>query len=206
MVIQTDDAPRQTAWTTEEEIALAKGWRAISENSQHGNSRKKDGFWCEVLVYIESKTKQEGEWSRRRRLRSKGNDGVPFKFRHCLDVLKDSPKFQEIAFPNFNQGSEGSSKRHKSSGSSSFNTESGDASINLNNIVVDDDEVQEIRRPEGRDKARAAAKNKRSKASGLSTMNDDALARLVVNEMTTAEVEQREAFIKLKMKAVECRE
>ncbi|GJZ27790.1 hypothetical protein Tco_0572437 [Tanacetum coccineum] len=41
---QTDDAPRQIAWTTEEEIMLAKGWCAISENSQRGNARKKDGF------------------------------------------------------------------------------------------------------------------------------------------------------------------
>ncbi|GJX60842.1 hypothetical protein Tco_0292232 [Tanacetum coccineum] len=132
--------------------------------------------------------------------------GVPFRYRHCWDVLKDSPKFQEIAFPNFNQGSEGSSKRHKSSGSSSFNTESGDASINLNTTVADEDEVQEIRRPGGRDKARAAAKNKGSKASGSSTMNDDALARLMVNEMTSAEVQQREAFMELKRREVECRE
>ncbi|GKB88127.1 hypothetical protein Tco_0960399 [Tanacetum coccineum] len=55
------------------------------------------------------------------------------------------------------------------------------------------------------DKARAAAKNKGSRASGSSTMNDDALAKLVVNEMTTAEVEQREAFIELKRREVECR-
>ncbi|GKG53955.1 hypothetical protein Tco_0557478, partial [Tanacetum coccineum] len=46
----------------------------------------------------------------------------------------------------------------------------------------------------GRDKARTAAKKKESKASTSSTMNDDALARLVVNEMTAAEVEQRETF------------
>nr|GEV72268.1 hypothetical protein [Tanacetum cinerariifolium] len=114
--------------------------------------------------------------------------------------------FQDIPFSNLNQGSHGSSKRHKSSGSSSFNTESGDASINLNNTVVDDDEVKKIRRPGGMDKARAAAKNKGSKASTSSTMNDDALARLVVNEMTAAKVEQREAFIELKMREVECRE
>ncbi|GKC98492.1 hypothetical protein Tco_1168767 [Tanacetum coccineum] len=126
--IQTDDAPRQIAWTTEEEIALAKGWRAVSENSQHGNMRKKDGFWCEVMAYIESKTKQEG-------------------------VRK-------------------------------FDDQGG----------------------RGRDKARAAAKNKGSKASGSSTMNDDALARLMVNEMTSAEVQQREAFIELKKREVECRE
>ncbi|GKB51922.1 hypothetical protein Tco_0902675 [Tanacetum coccineum] len=58
----------------------------------------------------------------------------------------------------------------------------------------------------GRDKARAAAKNKRSKALGSSTKNDDALARLMVNEMTSVEVQQREAFIKLKRREVECRE
>ncbi|GJS84222.1 hypothetical protein Tco_0750763 [Tanacetum coccineum] len=33
--IESDDAPRQTAWTTEEEIALAKGWLAVSENNKH---------------------------------------------------------------------------------------------------------------------------------------------------------------------------
>ncbi|GKF63149.1 reverse transcriptase domain-containing protein [Tanacetum coccineum] len=132
--------------------------------------------------------------------------GLPFKFCHCWDVLKDSPKLQEIAFPNFNQGSEGSSKRHKSSGSSSFNTESRDTSINLNTTGADEDEVQEIRRPAGRDKARAAAKNNGSKASGSSTMNDDALARFMVNEMTSVEVQQRDAFMELKRREVECRE
>nr|GEW96707.1 hypothetical protein [Tanacetum cinerariifolium] len=205
--IQTNDAPRQTAWTTDKEIELAKGWCAIFENSQHGNARKKDDFWCEVLAYIGSKTKQKDrqtydmvveKWKTCARLRDKAraaaknktskasgsstmNDDalarfcgvygtvmrmaqesgagdedyvqkamlhyehetrVPFRYRHCWDVLKDSPKFQEIAFPNFNQ----------------------------------------------RDKVRAAAKNKGSKASGSSTMNDDALARLMVNEMTSDKV------------------
>ncbi|GJY76387.1 hypothetical protein Tco_0481503 [Tanacetum coccineum] len=54
----------------------------------------------------------------------------------------------------------------------------------------------------GRDKA----KNKWSKASGSSTMNDDALARLMVTEMTAAEVAQREKFMELKRREVECRE
>ncbi|GKE34238.1 hypothetical protein Tco_1453560, partial [Tanacetum coccineum] len=57
---QTDDAPRQIAWKTDEEIALAKGWKSISENSERGNKRKKDGFLVEVIEYIESKTKMEG--------------------------------------------------------------------------------------------------------------------------------------------------
>ncbi|GKB71071.1 hypothetical protein Tco_0932483 [Tanacetum coccineum] len=106
----------------------------------------------------------------------------------------------------FRYRSDESSKRHKSSGSSSFNTEFGDTSINLNTTVADEDEVQEIRRPSGRDKARAATKNKGSEASGSSTMNDNALARLMVNEMSSAEVQQREAFMELKRREVECRE
>ncbi|GKF03412.1 hypothetical protein Tco_0030335, partial [Tanacetum coccineum] len=68
--------------------------------------------------------------------------------------------------------------------------------------VDDEDDVQEIRRPEGRDKAQ----NKGFKASGSSTMNDDALARLMVTEMTVAEVAQREKFMELKRREVECRE
>ncbi|GJZ21357.1 hypothetical protein Tco_0558396, partial [Tanacetum coccineum] len=50
----------------------------------------------------------------------------------------------------------------------------------------------------------AAAKNKGSKASASSTMNDDALTKLVVTEMTATEVEQREKFIELKRREVEC--
>ncbi|GJW83344.1 hypothetical protein Tco_0156489, partial [Tanacetum coccineum] len=184
---------QQIAWTTEEEIALAKGWKAVSENNERGNTRKKDGFWVEVMEYMESKTKMEGrqtydmesragdeDYVQKAMIHYQAETGPPFKFRHCWDVLKDK---------------------------------SGDASINRNSIVVgddevvaDDDEVQEIRRPVGRDKARAAAKNKGSKVSASSTMNDDALARLVVNEMTSAEVEQREKFIELKRREVECRE
>ncbi|GKD99577.1 hypothetical protein Tco_1387561 [Tanacetum coccineum] len=55
-----EEMGEQIAWTTEEEIALAKGWVAVSENSKHSNARKQDGFWCEVLKYIKSKIKQVG--------------------------------------------------------------------------------------------------------------------------------------------------
>ncbi|GKA85615.1 hypothetical protein Tco_0807269 [Tanacetum coccineum] len=54
----------------------------------------------------------------------------------------------------------------------------------------------------GRDKA----KNKGSKASGSSTMNDDALNRLMVTELRAVEVAQREKFMELKRREVECRE
>ncbi|GJX74382.1 hypothetical protein Tco_0312977 [Tanacetum coccineum] len=156
-VTQTEPAPRQTAWTTEEEIVLAKGWHSVSENSERGNARKKDGFWVVVFEYVESETKQKGtscvwteEWSEDEDYYSKAmisliECGLPFKFCHCW--------------------------RHKSSGSSSFNAESRDASINLNNIVNDEDDVQEIRRPEGQ----GQSKNKGLKLSGrYSNYDDDA--------------------------------
>nr|GEW16813.1 hypothetical protein [Tanacetum cinerariifolium] len=64
---------------------------------------------------------------------------------------------------------------------------SREASINMNVDVGDDgkDEVREIRRPIGRDKAKDAMKKKGPRASGLSSMNDEALTRLMVSEMTT---------------------
>ncbi|GKE84517.1 hypothetical protein Tco_1558259 [Tanacetum coccineum] len=100
------------------------------------------------------------------------------------------------------------SMRHKSSGSSSFNTESVESSINQNTNVGDnnEDEVQEIRRPEGMDKARATRKNKGSKAPGSLYVNEDALARLMVTEMIAQEKEQRGKFLEIKRKEVKCRE
>nr|GEX44871.1 hypothetical protein [Tanacetum cinerariifolium] len=188
-VNQAEPAPRQTAWTIEEEIALAKGWRSIFENSEHGNARKKDSFWVEVLEYVESKTEKEGrrtnvmrmaqesgagdeDYIQNEMIHYQAECGLLFKFLHCWEVLKDSPKFQEIAFPNFNQGSQGSSKRHKSSG---------------NSMTI----------------GQGQSENKGSQASGSSTMNDDALARLMVTKMTATEVAQRGTFMELKMREVE---
>nr|GFB21992.1 hypothetical protein [Tanacetum cinerariifolium] len=41
---QSADAPRQSPWTTEEEIALCKGWLAVFENSKDANAKKQSGF------------------------------------------------------------------------------------------------------------------------------------------------------------------
>ncbi|GJX70114.1 inositol-tetrakisphosphate 1-kinase [Tanacetum coccineum] len=124
------------------------------------------------------------------------------------EILKDSPKWMQSEVLKFAAKSRGGSKRYKSSGSSSFNTESEEASINLNANVGDDeeDEVQKIRRPMGRDKAKDAAKKKGSRASGSSSMNDEALARLMVTEMASQEKEERLAFLEIKRREVECRE
>nr|GEU85579.1 hypothetical protein [Tanacetum cinerariifolium] len=122
---------------------------------------------------------------------------------NILDFVhsNDMPHLHNMIF----QWPEGGSKKHKASGSSSFNKESGDASINLNTNVVDEDDVQEIRLSGGRDKARADGKNKGSKTSGSSTMNGDALARLMVTEMTAQEKPERLAFMEIKRRDVEYR-
>nr|GEV46037.1 hypothetical protein [Tanacetum cinerariifolium] len=163
-VNQTEPAPRQTAWTTEEEIMLAKGWRSVFENIARGNARKKDGFWVEVLEYIESKTKQEG----RRTydvVVGKWKVARPAVVRFCgiySNVMRmaqesgagDEDYIQKAMIHYQAECSQGSSKRQNSSGSSSFNAESGDASMNLNNTINNEDDVQEIRRPDGRDKSK----------------------------------------------------
>nr|GFA65766.1 hypothetical protein [Tanacetum cinerariifolium] len=209
--------PESSITHHEEEIALWKDWLADSENSKDGNAKKQSGFWVEVLKYIESKTKQysrrtydmksgagDEDYVQRPMIHYEIETVTPFKHRHYWDILKDRLKWQERALST---GS-GGSKRHKSSGSSSFNTESGEQSINLNTIFcdTDEDEVQEIR-PEGRDKARAAARKKKgSKSTGSSNVNEDALAKLMVTEMTAQEKEERLAFFDIKMRKVECRE
>ncbi|GKC71168.1 hypothetical protein Tco_1117051 [Tanacetum coccineum] len=200
-MIQSDDAPWQIAWTIEEEIALAKGWVAVSKNNKYGNARKEHGFWCEESGAFDE------DYINKELNHYQVKTGNTFKHRHCWEILKDNSKWITQKLLKFTTKSEEGNKRHKSSDSSSFNTESGDASINLNTNVGDngEDEVQEIRRIVDRDKTRAAAKNKGSKALRSSTMNDDALARLLVTEMITQKKEERLAFIEIKMRKVECR-
>ncbi|GKB17315.1 hypothetical protein Tco_0851238 [Tanacetum coccineum] len=76
-------------------------------------------------------------------------------------------------------------KRYKRPGSSSFNTESGDARINLNVDVGDDneDEVQAVERPMGMDKAKGLKKKGARVSGSSSSMNDEALARLMVSDL-----------------------
>ncbi|GJX28376.1 hypothetical protein Tco_0236455 [Tanacetum coccineum] len=143
------------------------------------------GYWQELnplespVEQVATSPPKKKKPSRARQKRTMLKVGFPF-LKTTSMVLKDSPKWKEIALPSIN-----------------LNTNVGDN---------DEDEVQEIRRPGGRDKARAAGKNKGSKASGSSAMNDDALTRLMVTEMTTQKKEERLAFIEIKKRKVECRE
>nr|GEU63117.1 hypothetical protein [Tanacetum cinerariifolium] len=133
-IVRNEDAPRCTLWTNEEEIALRKGWVHVSEYSAKGNARKTDGFWTEVLDYLGKK---------------KINPVVERTI--CL-------KWWEQVVPKYSYPND--AKKSKTSGSSSFNTESNDASFNLNFDAGDEDEneVQEIPRSMGRDKARGSKK------------------------------------------------
>ncbi|GKC50027.1 hypothetical protein Tco_1072772 [Tanacetum coccineum] len=67
----------------------------------------------------------------------------------------------------------------------SFNTESGDARINLNVDVGDDneDEVQAVERPMGMDKAKGLKKKGARVSGSSSSTNEEALARLMVSEL-----------------------
>nr|GEY40208.1 hypothetical protein [Tanacetum cinerariifolium] len=114
----------------------------------HGQTRNK--------LRLRSSNVRYGEWEMEEGAPSRGlvyeaEAGTTFKLRHGWEILKGSPKWMQ---------------------------KSGEASINQNADVGDDeeDEVQEIRRPVGRDKAKDAAQNKGSGASGSSSMNDEAFS------------------------------
>ncbi|GJZ33907.1 hypothetical protein Tco_0579343 [Tanacetum coccineum] len=106
-------------------------------------------------------------------------------------------------------------KRSKVFRSSLFNRESGDASINLNVDTGDDDEddVHELPRPIGRDKDKGLKKKGVGSSGSSSSMNDEALARLMVSELATQtesamamKKEECAAFLEIKRKDVTCRE
>nr|GFD52866.1 hypothetical protein [Tanacetum cinerariifolium] len=58
----------------------------------------------------------------------------------------------------------------------------------------------------GQGQRERCCEKKGSRASGSSSTNDEALARLMVTEMASQEKEERLAFLKIKMREVECRE
>ncbi|GJS26393.1 zinc finger BED domain-containing protein RICESLEEPER 2-like protein [Tanacetum coccineum] len=130
---------------------------------------------------------------------------------HCWEGLKISPKWLKQVVPKYSK----SSKKRKTSGSSLFNTESGDASINLNVDAGDDDEneVQEIPRTMGRDKARGSKKKGVGSSGSSMNMNDETLARLMVSELATQTAsaiamkkDERAAYFEIKKREVELRE
>ncbi|GKB38396.1 retrovirus-related pol polyprotein from transposon TNT 1-94, partial [Tanacetum coccineum] len=139
--------------------------------------------------------------------------GVPFTLRHCWEILKKSPKWWEQVVPKYSNPN--AAKKSKTSGSSSFNTESGDASFNLNVDAGDEDEneVQEIPRTMGRDRARGSKKKGAGSSGSSVNINDEALARLMVSELATQTAsivamkkEKCTAYMEIKRREVDLRE
>ncbi|GJU68253.1 zinc finger BED domain-containing protein RICESLEEPER 2-like protein [Tanacetum coccineum] len=155
----------------EEEVALCKGWVHVSENSVVGNARKECQFW--IRDYFTTTL-----------LHYDVEFGVPFTLRHYWEVLRKSLKWIDSEVLKFDEKKK-DVKRYNTSGSSSFNTESGDASINLSVDVGDneEDEVHKLARPMGRDKAKVLKKKATRSSGSSSSMNEEALARLMLFEL-----------------------
>ncbi|GJZ41248.1 hypothetical protein Tco_0588134 [Tanacetum coccineum] len=132
--IQSDDAPRQIPWTTKVGLPFLK----TSSMTVRPAVIRFCGVYGNVMRLALESGAEDEYYVQRAMIHYQAETGLPFKFRHCWDLLKDSPKWKEIALLNFNTGCEGCSKRHKSSGSIPFNTKSGDVSINLNTSVADE--------------------------------------------------------------------
>ncbi|GKA34441.1 gamma-glutamyltranspeptidase 1 [Tanacetum coccineum] len=183
----------------------------------HGPMRKKlrcvnDGFTYLKIVPKDSGAGDE-DYFNKALLDYEVKFGVPFTLRHSWEILKKSPKWWEQVVPKYSNPNV--AKKSKTSGSSSFNTESGDASFNLNVDAEDEDEneVKEIPRTMGKDKARGS-KKKGVGASGSSVnINDEAFAMLMVSELATQtqsivamKKEERDVYMEIKRREVDLRE
>ncbi|GJY80796.1 hypothetical protein Tco_0493547 [Tanacetum coccineum] len=115
---------------------------------------------------------------------------VPFTLRHCWEVLRHSPKWWDQEVLKF-LTNKNDAKRSKKFGSSSFNTKFEDAM----------------------DKAKGLKKKVAGSSGSSSSMNDEALARLMLSELPTQnktvmamKKEECAAFLEIKRREVECRE
>ncbi|GJV91710.1 ALP1-like protein [Tanacetum coccineum] len=97
---------------------------------------------CEVKRgrWLQESRASDADYYTRALMDYEAETGTTFKLRHCWEILKDSPKWMQSELLKFTAKYRGGSKIYKSSGSSSFNTESGEASIHLNANVGYDDE------------------------------------------------------------------
>ncbi|GKB38106.1 hypothetical protein Tco_0883048 [Tanacetum coccineum] len=207
--VRNEDVPRCTPWTTEEEIALCKGWVHVSENSAKGHRTYDmvNGEWKMVRPNVARFCGVHANVLRRAHDSGAGDEDY---FNKAL--LDYEAEFGQVV-PKYSNPN--AAKKSKTSGSSSFNTESDDASFNLNVDVGDEDEneVQGIPRTMGRDKARGS-KKKGVRASGSSVnINDEAFARLMVSELATQTAsivvmkkEERDVYIEIKRREVDLRE
>ncbi|GKA01443.1 hypothetical protein Tco_0674108 [Tanacetum coccineum] len=102
------------------------------------------GVYGNVMRMAQDSGAEDEDYYNRALLDYEAETGVPFKLRHCWEILKASLKWMQNKVPKFSTKSgEGSDNRYKTFGSSSFNIESGEASINMN-VDVGDDKEDEV--------------------------------------------------------------
>ncbi|GKB60702.1 hypothetical protein Tco_0916888, partial [Tanacetum coccineum] len=89
---QNENAPRKTAWTNEEEIALCKGLVHVSENSS--KVRLNVAQFCGVYANVMRRVQESGDgdegYYARALIDYEAEHGMPFTLRHCWEVLKES--------------------------------------------------------------------------------------------------------------------
>ncbi|GKB01129.1 hypothetical protein Tco_0829173 [Tanacetum coccineum] len=189
---QNEEEPRCTAWTNEEEIALCKCLVHVSENSVVGNAKKECGFWTEVLRYMKSKTKAPGRRTYNMvngKLKTVRPNMAWFCGVHA-NVMRRAhasgaghEDYFATALLDYEAEYEVSFTLHHCW--EALRKKSGDASINLNFDVGDDeeDEVQKLAQPIGRDKEKGLKKKWAGSSGSSSSMNDKTLASLMVSEL-----------------------
>ncbi|GJZ28354.1 hypothetical protein Tco_0573001, partial [Tanacetum coccineum] len=221
------DAPRCTAWTSEEEIALCKGWVHVSKNNAKGNARKSDGFWTEVLDYLRKKTNQpgrrtydmvNGKWKTvhssvarfcgvhanvlRRAQVSRAGD----EYYYNKALLEYEAEFGvPFTLRHYWEVLKKSPKW--------WETKVPSFNLNVDAEDEDENEVQEVPRAMGRDIAKGSKKKGTISSGSSVNMNDVTLARLMVSGLATQTAsviamkkEERAAYMEIKMREVECRE
>ncbi|GJZ52651.1 hypothetical protein Tco_0607166 [Tanacetum coccineum] len=196
VVVQNEDAPQCTTWTTEEEIALCKEY--LHNKTKQPSRRTYDmvnGKWkmvrpnvaqfcgvhAKVMRRAQSSGARDEDYFNKALFYYEVEFGVPFTLRHCC----------------------------------SLNTKFGDASINLNVSARDDDEdnVQVPPRPIDRDKAKGLKKKVAGSSGSSASMNDEALARLMLSELATQnknvmamKKEECTAFLEIKRREIRIRQ
>ncbi|GJV89351.1 putative ribonuclease H-like domain-containing protein [Tanacetum coccineum] len=172
----------QEVWTL---VDLPNGKRAIGSKWVFRNKKDERGIMIRNKARLESGARDE-YYLNKVLINYEVGHGMQFTLCHCWEVLKCSPKWNDTKVPKFLSNPQ-ASKRYNTSRSSSFNTESGDASINLN-VDVGNDEEDECK---NFDDQWAGTKPK------LAMHNERVIG---------IKKEQRLAFLKIKMRDVECRE
>ncbi|KAL8210704.1 hypothetical protein R6Q57_005141 [Mikania cordata] len=141
---------RPEKWTPEEEFALSKAWVDVSEDSIVGRNQKGPDFWSKVRSHF-FQAMSRGE--------HRTNDMISSKWR---DINRKVKRFNEIYSQKLQTRQSGQSDAMiESEAVDQFRQDPGssDAQVQINLSELDeeeeDDEIEDLTRPIGRDRAKA---------------------------------------------------